>query len=659
MEEFNPRSLEPFWDAWYIEGLIGEGSFGTVYKIHREEFGTRHYCALKIISVPKSKAEEQQVFYEGMDENSATQYFREIVEVIYKEISIMAELKGKTNIVSYEDHKIIKKPQGVGYLILIRMELLESLNDYLLHTNFDIQKIIGLGKDMCRALILCQKRNLIHRDIKPANIFVSSDGDFKLGDFGIARQLEGAQDGLSIKGSYAYMAPEVYSGNNYDERVDIYSLGMVLYYFLNNKKGPFASDATVQSYSERQECLRRRFGGEKLPKPVLGSEKVVQVILKACEYDPKDRYSSPEEFLLALTSLSEEDMSPGSISISGEKSIDKKVNPKEIPDDSEQTMVLPVAEDTEATVYMNTDQDLDGTVYMEDPDKNIVARTGKKKWSAGKLLIPVLLGICLLIGGYVLLQQFNKDKAAETGAEPMDEEEKRNELNDKKDAVDKKDEAGSAEASWDTKEQGQADDTKPTEMATEGQDTITESVEKREELLADMGLENLSSISHPETVTSLNASRNRLITLEELRNSIWMENLSININQIMDLSPLSEMKQLISLDASDNRIMDLGPLQELKSLEILILSNNNIQRLEPLKELDALTTLYLDGNTAIEDISALSSLNNLEALILSGTAVKDISPLFLLDSLKILDVTNTKVPEEQYKKWEMEYRNGQ
>ena len=52
-------------------------------------------------------------------------------------------------------------------------------------------------------------------------------GEFKLGDFGIARELERTMSGLSKKGTYSYMAPEMYKGEAYDSRVDIYSLGIV------------------------------------------------------------------------------------------------------------------------------------------------------------------------------------------------------------------------------------------------------------------------------------------------------------------------------------------------------------------------------------------------------------------------------------------------
>lgn len=70
--------------------------------------------------------------------------------------------------------------------------------------------------------MLCKKHNIIHRDIKPANIFASGNGDYKLGDFGIAKTIEQTSGGTKI-GTYDYMAPEVYHDQPYGNTADIYS----------------------------------------------------------------------------------------------------------------------------------------------------------------------------------------------------------------------------------------------------------------------------------------------------------------------------------------------------------------------------------------------------------------------------------------------------
>lgn len=130
MNNFDPRIFEPFWESWYIDSLISEANFGYIYKIYKEEFGQKYYSTLKIISLPKSEEEAKEILYESTDQDIATQYFRENAEVIYKEIQIMEGLKGKTNVVNFDDHMIIRKEDRIGYYIVTRMEALTCLNRF-------------------------------------------------------------------------------------------------------------------------------------------------------------------------------------------------------------------------------------------------------------------------------------------------------------------------------------------------------------------------------------------------------------------------------------------------------------------------------------------------------------------------------------------------
>ena len=92
--------------------------------------------------------------------------------------------------VSYEDHAVIPQGNGIGWDIIIRMELLTPMLDHMSTHSMTRMDIIQLGIDMCKTLELCQRYNIIHRDIKPENMFISELGDYKIGDFGIARTLE-------------------------------------------------------------------------------------------------------------------------------------------------------------------------------------------------------------------------------------------------------------------------------------------------------------------------------------------------------------------------------------------------------------------------------------------------------------------------------------
>ena len=291
-------------DGWKIIRLLGEGSYGKVFEIERSEFGQTYRAALKVITVPQSSAEVRSVISEGMSVSQAEAYFHGIVEELMHEFSIMFKLKGTANVVSCEDLRVLEHPDGIGWDILIRMELLHPLLPYVYEHPMARRDIIRLGIDICKALELCQRYNIIHRDIKPENIFISDNRDYKLGDFGIARTIERTTSGLSKKGTYSYMAPEVYAGREYGFSVDTYSLGLVLYRMLNKNRGPFLPQPPEAiTFSSREQALARRMSGEPLPRPFYGEGRLGEIVLKACAFDPKDRYSSPQQLRQELEAI--------------------------------------------------------------------------------------------------------------------------------------------------------------------------------------------------------------------------------------------------------------------------------------------------------------------------------------------------------------------
>lgn len=287
---------------WRLVRFIGGGSYGKVFEAEREDFGKVYKSAIKIISIPQASAELDSARSEGLDDVSVETYFRGITEEIASEFEIMSRLKGHSNIVSYEDHSVLRHSEGIGWDIVIRMELLTPLPDLLGSGDIRLSNIVKLGMDICTALELCARENIIHRDVKPENIFLAPSGSFKLGDFGIARRIEKSSS-LSKKGSYTYMAPEVFRDEQYDSRADVYSLGLVLYRLLNYNRTPFLPPApTEYSHSDKEQALTRRMRGEPITPPVNAPAALAAIILKACAYRPEDRFQSAGEMKAALES---------------------------------------------------------------------------------------------------------------------------------------------------------------------------------------------------------------------------------------------------------------------------------------------------------------------------------------------------------------------
>ena len=306
MENDYYKRYEPFFGEWHIKRFLGAGSYGRVFEIERRDaFDTVYTGALKAITIPSSPSELEEILADGMDMNGASTYFRDYVKELNREIALMSKLKGHSNIVSYEDHKMFQHEDGVGWDILIRMELLTPITSLLRENRtFPRRKVIQLGIDLCRALEICQRYNIIHRDIKPANIFLSDTEDFKLGDFGVARIASAATGASTRAGTVNYMAPEVFRGEKYSSNVDLYSLGLVMYQLLNSNRLPlYPPYPQTITPSSRERAQARRLAGAALPAPVNAGGRLAEIVLKACAPDPAQRYDSPTVMRQALEAI--------------------------------------------------------------------------------------------------------------------------------------------------------------------------------------------------------------------------------------------------------------------------------------------------------------------------------------------------------------------
>ena len=426
------------WPEWELIEKIGEGSFGKVYKAKRTERGRSFYSAIKIISIPASKGELDSVRSEMNNEQSTREYFRNLVEDCIQEIYTMEHFCGNSHVVSFEDFKVVEYLDEIGWDISIRMEYLTSFMDYCTGKELTEKEVIKLGCDLAMALIYCRKLNIIHRDVKPENIFVSRFGDFKLGDFGIAREQAHTMSNMSKKGTYSYMAPEIYKGEKYDSSIDIYSLGIVLYKLMNQNRLPFLSlDKQLITYRDKETALARRMAGEKMPAPVNASAAFSHIILKACAYEPGKRYRKPEDMLRDLEKLR---LAPVNAEKEWEKSQWELTNSAEL--ERDQRRYAPQEpEDRMERTHVAEDPQIEKAVREEEaqlrkPAKNAVKNYEKQSVNASSIkrkkqqrsgwdqerqispwtvsLIVVALAACIIIGVYMKLIHDENRKAQNT-----------------------------------------------------------------------------------------------------------------------------------------------------------------------------------------------------------------------------------------------------
>ena len=293
-------------DDWVITRKLGEGGFGRAFEIEKNGFGIKTKSALKTVSIPKTEDVWKEALLQGIPDKQVRAYYQKIAAAYIKEVAYMNTLKSHPNIVAIEDYMVKERASGMGWEILIRMELLTPLEEYIRTQICDVNMVLKLGISLCSALLMCEERKVIHRDIKPANIFYSESGYFKLGDFGLARTAEQTM-GQYTKGAGTpvYEAPEVYLGRPYGRTADIYCTGLVLYELLNEHKLPFFTKTFGQGITkaEYENWFHRRLKGEAFPPPAGCPKEIWGIIQKACAYRPEDRYGSANEMLRELKEI--------------------------------------------------------------------------------------------------------------------------------------------------------------------------------------------------------------------------------------------------------------------------------------------------------------------------------------------------------------------
>jgi len=403
------------WSDWETVRMIGRGSFGTVYEIQRKLVDEdTESAALKVITIPQNPGDVEELYSEGYDDESITATFNSHLKSIVAEYSLMRKMDGSANIVNCKDIRYIQHDDGIGWDIFIRMELLTPLMKALPADTAE-QTIIKIGKDICNALVLCKKHEIIHRDIKPQNIFVSPNGDYKLGDFGIAKTVEKTMGGTKI-GTYKYMAPEVYNNQPYGSAADIYSLGLVLYWLLNERRMPFMPLPPAKLGAEMDEEARhRRLSGERLPAPAHGSDELKQIVLKACAYDPKDRYTSAATMLDDLNKLT-----------GGVEPITPVIIPEEEAEEAKTTGPLfgknniskidtARADDSDKTVgpsFVVTTPPVEKS-EKEEPTPTSFGNKGEREKSSALKYVLIALGIVIVIALFFLLRSCDVNKPSD------------------------------------------------------------------------------------------------------------------------------------------------------------------------------------------------------------------------------------------------------
>ena len=247
---------------------IGEGGFGKTYLGH--DSGMDRLVAIKELLHEAAEVSPEE--YEDYKRR-----FR-------KEAQIVSKFSHPNVVTAYS---LESDNQGDLYLVLEYVDG-DSLKNMISQGPLDVKRAIQIALDVCEAVEVIWKYDIVHRDIKPSNVLLTKEGTAKLTDFGVAQlghETRRTQEARSHPGTPAYKSPEQASTTGYlDQRSDLYALGLLLYEMVTGKL-----------------YLRNRIPPHRVNRKVPRS--LSAVIMKSLQENPVDRYQSAQEMSAAMEAV--------------------------------------------------------------------------------------------------------------------------------------------------------------------------------------------------------------------------------------------------------------------------------------------------------------------------------------------------------------------
>ncbi|MFZ0287962.1 MAG: protein kinase [Candidatus Sulfotelmatobacter sp.] len=258
-----------------IQSPLGAGGMGEVYRANDTKLGRD--VALKVLPAEMAHDPERLARFR-------------------REAKSLAQLDHPNIVTIYS----VEECDGVHFLT---MQLVEGqpLDRLIPAGGLPVEQIVEIASALGDALAAAHEKGIVHRDLKPANVMVSNEGRVKVLDFGLAKDVRGANLGDAtltssqtqvgvVMGTPAYMSPEQTSGRPLDHRTDIFSLGVVLHEMATGQR-PFNGESSAELVSA---ILRDTPPSVTDVRPDLPSD-LARIIRRCLEKDPRHRVQTARD----------------------------------------------------------------------------------------------------------------------------------------------------------------------------------------------------------------------------------------------------------------------------------------------------------------------------------------------------------------------------
>ncbi len=273
-------------DTYTVDAVLGEGAFGTVYKVRHKYLGIQ---ALKI-------------FHPGSI-NTANE------ASLFNEAFILSKI-AQENVVRVFEANTFEHNSCCLYYIATEFVNGPTLDQYIQdQVRLPLGLAFNMQKDICRGLVQAHKMSppVVHRDVKPSNILLLINGksfNAKVADFGLAKHVDLQTRLTTAGGTLAYMPPEGF-WNYQSPASDVFSAGIIFYLMLTGVP-PYVMPAETYTQKVQAEAAIKA-SRSKIPSPPSTfntnlDKELDSIVLKALANDTRERYQNAEEFLEAISS---------------------------------------------------------------------------------------------------------------------------------------------------------------------------------------------------------------------------------------------------------------------------------------------------------------------------------------------------------------------
>jgi serine/threonine-protein kinase len=270
-------ALQPgsdFGTRYRIEGLLGQGGMGRVYKAYDKDLDRT--VALKVVR------------HGMMGEVDALKRFKQ-------ELVLASKISHK-NILRIHDMGEVGDTKFITMAYVEGHDLHGILRD---NPKLPLDRILRYATQLAEALAAAHAEGVVHRDLKPQNILVNKEDQIFVSDFGLAKSFEEGAIGMTRTGAFLgtprYMSPEQVEGKPADQRSDLYAFGLMIYEMVTGDV-PFTGETTLKVMYQR---IQEKPKSPKLANPSLPNW-LVRIIMRCLEKDPAARYQSAYEILADL-----------------------------------------------------------------------------------------------------------------------------------------------------------------------------------------------------------------------------------------------------------------------------------------------------------------------------------------------------------------------